>query len=393
MKVFKKNIIFFAIYLCFWLADALLIPYLGLFFAEKGLSGGQIAILSMVESIVPPVSAVLLGLIMSTVKNRTGFFVALPVGCAAAAAAMYYIGPFGGMIVATVVLYFCRTPYNGLVDRVLMACIHDTPGEYGKFRLGGSVGYGIGALIAGTVYSAYACRPLFFMYIPAIVATGLLCLKAPINITQDYSAVRPKLSTLLNFKVLKSRGGFFKIYGTLALFGFITATAGKFMAMYVAEQGLESTITGMLIAFAMIGEIIMFLSFPAMSKKLSPEAEFFLGFLVYLVRNISFYFIASLPMWLVMIMQIVGGAEFSIMWAAATQLVESNYPPEAGFIAQTLKSVFNSSIGYGLGCIMLSWFYDLGSIKSGYGVLLAINGACVLVYGFLACKERRVNEC
>ena len=73
MKVFRKNFIFFAIYFCFWLADALLIPYLGLFFEEIGLSGAQIALLSVVESVVPPVSAVLLGLIMSTVRSRTGF--------------------------------------------------------------------------------------------------------------------------------------------------------------------------------------------------------------------------------------------------------------------------------------------------------------------------------
>ena len=391
MKVFKKNFIFFAIYFCFWLADALLVPYLGLFFAEIGLSGAQIALLSAVESIVPPVSAVLLGVIMSTVRNRTAFFVGLPLGCAAAAAVMYYIGAFGGIVVATIVFYFCRTPYNGLVDRVLMACIHDTPGEYGKFRLGGSTGYGVGALIAGAVYSAHACKPLFFMYIPAIIATGLLCLKAPINIDQGEKQVKPRLSTLLNFKAMKNGGHFLKIYGTLALFGLITSTTGKFMAMFVAEQGLDSTVTGRLIAFAMAGEIIMFLCFPAISEKLSPEAEFFIGFLVFIARNASLYFISSMPLWLVMVMQIIGGAEFSIMWAAATQLVETSYPPEAGFIAQTLKTVFNTSVGYGLGCILLSWFYDRASLKAGYGLLFAVNAACVLFYGFLAVKAKKAR--
>lgn len=389
MKKLKGNTIFFIDYFVFWLADAFLVPYLGLFYVERDLSGAQIAVLSVVEAVIAPISAIVIGFVMNMVRSKKAFFVGIPVGSAVAALIMYYSGNFGGIVVATAAIYFCRTPFSSMVDRVLMARLHDRPEDYGVFRLGGSMGYGVGALIAGVVYAAFQCRPLFFMYVPAIIITGLCCLKFPMEDESPARSKRPDLKALFNVKSLVSTGGFLKIYGTLALFGFITSSAGKYMAVYVDQQGLDSSITGRMIAFAMIGEIIMFLVFPVFSKKFGPEALFFFGFLFYMARSVSILFIASIPLWLVMIMQIIGGAEFSVMWAAATSMVEANYPPESGFLAHTLKSVFNTSIGYGLGCVLLSVFYDLGQMKAGFGVLTAVNAICLVGYALLAVKAKK----
>ena len=389
MKKLKGNTIFFTDYFVFWLADAFLIPYLGLFYVERNLSGAQIALLSVIEAVVTPLSAIAIGLLMNMVHSKRAFFVGLPVGSAVAAMIMYYSGSFGGIIVATAVVYLCRTPFSTMVDRVLMARLHDRPEDYGVFRLGGSMGYGVGALIAGAVYSAFKCRPLFFMYVPAIIITGLCCLKFPMEEERASGRNRPDLKALFNVKAMVGSGSFLKIYGTLALFGFITSSAGKYMAVYVDQQGLDSSVTGRMIAFAMIGEIVMFIVFPAFSKKFGPEALFFFGFLFYMARSVSILFIASLPLWLVMVMQIIGGAEFSVMWSAATSMVEMNYPPESGFLAHTLKSVFNTSIGYSLGCVLLSVFYDLGRMKAGFGVLTAVNAACLIWYGLMAVRKKR----
>jgi len=403
----KRNRIFFFIYLIFWLADALLVPYLGLYYEEQGLTGTQIGTISLAEALVTPVAAILIGLLLSSAKKPLPFIVAMPIGCGVAAAAMFVFGNYAGILLTTIAFYFFRTPYNSAVDRILISRLHDNPASYSVYRCGGSTGYGIGALIAGAVYAAHNCKPLFWLYIPVIVATALFTFTikekrgtgSPEGGPGDGSASaeadgtvakheKKSLKDIFCFDGFTLNGTTLLIYGSLLLLGLTSASGGKFMAIYIRQQGIDPSITGTMIAFAMIGEISIAFLFPLFAKKLSSIEKFGLGFLFYLIKSCALTYIASLPMWLVLFAQIFGGAAFILLWTAATTMIEDAYPPKTGFVAQTLKSIFYSSIGYGAGCMMLAKFYDNNTLALGYNILVFIAVACTLAYITLSIVQR-----
>ena len=102
----KKTKIFFIIYMCFWLAENSLSPYLGLYYESRGLSGTQIGVINSVFSVAVILSALAIGVIGDKLQNSRTILLLLCagmiLGVASLAAGAGYI-----QILGAIVLYGC----------------------------------------------------------------------------------------------------------------------------------------------------------------------------------------------------------------------------------------------------------------------------------------------
>ena len=379
-----KNAPFFAVYLTYWLAYAALYPYLGLFYVERGFSGRQIAAFSIAEAVVTPVMSLLIGLLMARTRRTRRVLALLPALCCLAAAGLYFAGTFPLTLLCVALLCTFQPPVNDVCDRLLIHRLRAHPERYSRYRLGGSVGYGIGVVIAGSLYLRWGHRSSFALYTAAILAAAFFCTRIPQGDAPESADAQERFS----LRRLRPDRWFFFLYGAMVLYGIVESAYGKFMMIYAAGQGVSTAVSSTLVAAAMAGEMSMFLLFPLITARLSPTRQIALSFALCACRVWTLTWIGRLPAGVVLLGQFLGGGAFSIISTAETVLIGCAYPGKEGYTAQALKNIANSSVGYAVGSAILGELYQRGRLRAGYTGIAVLPLACAALYFLLSLEKR-----
>lgn len=357
-----KNKPYFGVYSFYWMAYAVLLPYIGIIYEQKGLTGSQIGAMSVLEAIIIPLAGAMVGFAFGRIKKIKLFLAAFPILCMCSAIGLYFSKGYFTLICSVACLYFFQTPINDATDRLLIARLRENANRFSNFRLGGSVGYGIGALLGSALYISFGSHVLFPTYCTVMLfAVGCILLLPMPQTIFDGNEKRKKHP--VSFSV---NGKFIYIYGTMLLYGFIEAAYGKFMALHIIEQGFATTLMGYMIAFTMVGEFLIFIFFPKIAQHMSAECQLMVSFFLGMLRLCSLTFISWLPMPLLFLSQMLGGGAFAILYTTITVLIEQTYPKEMGFAAQALKNIASNGIGYVLGSVWLGILYEKISLYAGY---------------------------
>lgn len=143
-------------------------PFLVLFYQRLGFSGTQIGALA---GISPLVTFAIVPLWMrfadTTHRHRLLMGIAF-LGAAAVVAGFPFLTTFASVIVCSVLLTGFIAPLMPFADNSAMHMLGDRKHRYGRVRIGGTLGYGIAAALAGLLverfglFSAFwACSGLF----------------------------------------------------------------------------------------------------------------------------------------------------------------------------------------------------------------------------------------
>ena len=103
--------------------------------------------MSVLEAVIIPVAGGMVGLILGRVKKIKWFIALLPLLCMLSAIGLYLSEGIFALICSAGCLYFFQTPINDATDRLLIARLGNNANRFSNYRLGGSGGYGIGALL------------------------------------------------------------------------------------------------------------------------------------------------------------------------------------------------------------------------------------------------------
>lgn len=379
-----KNKSFFGLYFTFWLADACLMPFLGLYFEECGFSGRQISVLAIVEAVVSPLFSLIIGAMMSRVKRPRSVLILLPILCSVVAFGMSNFSAFVPVLIFEALLYVVRPPINDIADKLLVHRLGDHAEKYSLYRLGGSLGYGLGAIIGGSIYSIYHSRASFSMYSMIILVTALFAF----FVGEDKDADACSWTNRISFSSFKFDRYFVFIYGTLTLYGILSSSYGKYLAIYCTQQGFGPAFSGKLIAMAMVGEIITFIIYPKINAKLKKTSRLSLAFFLAAMRISSICFVKYLPLWFIVIGISSGGGTFAILSTTMTVEIERRYKGPEGFAAQAMKGICIYSLGYAIGTVALGEFYEKGKLMAGYTVNVVIALLCVVLFLLLSFRRK-----
>jgi PPP family 3-phenylpropionic acid transporter len=382
-----KNKPYFGVYLFYWMAYAVLLPYIGIIYKQKGLTGSQIGVMSVLEAVIIPVAGGMVGLILGRVKKIKWFIALLPLLCMLSAIGLYLSEGIFALICSAGCLYFFQTPINDATDRLLIARLGNNANRFSNYRLGGSGGYGIGALLGSAITMYFSYNTLFFAYC-AIMLLALGCILL-LPIPKDIFETKENKRKYSLFCLINNK--FIYIYGTMLLYGFIEAAYGKFMALHIIEQGFSTTLMGYMIAFTMIGEFLIFVLFPKITKHISVECQLMISFFLGMLRLCSLTFISWFPMPVLFICQLLGGGAFAILYSTVTVLIEQTYPNEIGFAAQALKNIASNGIGYVLGSISLGIIYEQISLYTGYRLHAFVSIMAFFVFCLMFIKKKTLK--
>jgi PPP family 3-phenylpropionic acid transporter len=244
---------------------------------------------------------------------------------------------------------FCLSPIISLADYSVLNLLGDKRYEYGNVRVWGAVGFGISAWLTGAMVQKWGTGMLFvnfFIFMTCGVAVASQ-LPAPRMVrTESYWKGLRKLVTDARW------------YGfLLGLFmvGMSFSVINTYFILFVKSLGGGEALFGLSVAMASLSELPVFLFSSYMLRKWPAVRLMMLSVIVMAIRCFLISFMVDPRM--ALLVQLMHGLSFSLMWTAGVSYTGEIAPPGLGASAQALFSATQFGLASGAGALLGSQIY------------------------------------
>ncbi|HZG56841.1 MFS transporter [Paenibacillus sp.] len=360
-----------ALYYC---SNAVLLPYLPLYFAFKGFSAVQVGLLMMVGPCAAIVAQPVWGYVsdrFQTVKWVLALLWSLQLICSVA---MFVASGFAPTFVFVTLLYFFLMPSSPLLDSLTIRMSEEAGVGYGTVRMWGSIGFCIFSVLAGGILVAIGgVENLQWIYwgiwvFPLALAMFLKDVKiAAPPVTLRSLAVVGRNRTLLWFLLL--------VFVLMVPHRMNDA----FLGLYLTDLGATEQMVGLAWALAALSEVPTFYLLHRYMRRVHELALLGAVGLLYVVRWLL-YSIVSDP-FLLMFLQASHSITYAVFWISAVAYVVRVVPTELRSTGQSiLSAVFVGLAGLASGAFG-GWMEGWGGYDAAYFVGAFIAAAAGV--GFL----------
>jgi MFS transporter, PPP family, 3-phenylpropionic acid transporter len=336
-----KKIWPFSFYFLYFAALSSLMPFMVLFYQRLGFNGPQIGLLTGVPPLIT-LAAAPFWTGVADAKHWHKFVMGF--GIAVAALAMFllqWFASFAVIFILIIVFNISVSPVGALADSATINMLGKERALYGRIRLGGSIGWGLFAPIAGVMIQNYGLKIAFWIF-SAIMLINLFVSQRFVHGSRDEGAansgsIRIFLTNRrwLNFLFLSFLGGL----GNLSV--------ASFLFPYMAQLGANETTMGIALTISTLTEMIIFFFADRLVKRFTTYGLFILALIFIGIRSLLFAAI-SLPVW-VLVMQAFGGTLFPAMWVAGVSYADENAPVGLKSSAQGLFGAVSFGVGSAVG--------------------------------------------
>lgn len=344
-----KKIWPFSFYFLNYAAFAALIPFFVIFYQGLGFNGTQIGLLTGVPPLITLVCAPL-GTALADSTHRHKLIMGVGLVSAVVMAILLPAFTSFAVVFGIIALYnIFISPVGSLADSATMTMLGDEKAKYGRIRLGGTIGWGVFAPIAGVLVQNYGLNIAFWMFAAIMLINVFVSQNFDFGKHEDHASNNGGMKTLLtNCKW---------IFFLLASFvgGLGAFSVASYLYPYMAELGATKTQMGIASFVATATELPIFFFGNRLVKRFGSQRLFLSALALMGVR--SLLFAGASVSWMVYVIQALGGMMFPAMWLAGVSYAEENAPVGLKSTAQGLFSAmsfgFGSAVGGFIGGILL----------------------------------------
>lgn len=327
----------FTFYILYFAALSSLMPYLVIFYQKLAFSGAQIGLLTGIPPLVTLVASPFwTGLADS--KHWHKWIMAL--GIIVAVVAIFLLQSFTGFIFVFALIILFNTfisPVASLADSATMNMLGEERAMYGRIRLGGTIGWGVFAPIAGALIQRYGLNAGFWSF-SALMLVNLLVSMRFVHGAHEQSGSRQSgIRTLLtnrrwiNFLFLAFLGGI----GSFSV--------ASYLFPYMAELGANESTMGIASSIATMTEVVIFFFGNRLVKKFGSYGLLVLALGMSGIRSLLYSLVSTPSM--VLILQAFGGTIFPALWLAGVSYADENSPLNLKSSAQGLFGAMMFGVG------------------------------------------------
>ena len=367
----------FLYYLAYFGAAAFLQPFIILFFQERGFTGAQIGLLAGLTPLVTLIGAPLwTGLADARMRHRLIMSLSILV-CIITAAIFPFISTFALMIPLVILYALFAASVNSFADSATMAMLGAEKQLYGRVRLGGTIGWGILAPVAGLIIDRYGLRWAFWGYAAIMLITLIICQKFTFGAPAESGSLLRDVRQVLTDR----RWGLFL---ALAFVGGIAFTlVNSYLFPYLAELGISRSTMGVALFIATLSEMPVLFFANYLLKRFTARGLFVLGILITGVRLILYGALNFQTG--ILIFQLLNGLTYPMVWVAGVSYANELAPEGMKATAQGLLGAV--VLGFGAAAGGLVGGLMLGSLH-GQVTFLIIGGFVLGAVGVIMLVER-----
>lgn len=368
-----------AIYLVTFFAFSAIIPYQALYYSSINFSASEIGLLLGVGPLLSLIATPFWTGLADARKRHSLILVGGVTAAVLFNATIPLLSSYSFLLVLLVVILLglLSSHIIPLEDSATMHMLGSQRALYGKLRLWGSAGFGVGAAILGVVFNAVGLVWVFWTFSMIMALNLVLMRNLEFERSPEPAPVLPGVRALFG----SPRWLLFFLISFLAGVGL--AAHHSFMSLLVADFGpSELTVFGSFIpASAVIGlallistasEVpVMFFS-DNLLKTFSIRRLLVLSLVVIALRDLMYSM--DVGAWQVLAVQALHGFTFATLWLAGVNFVAQNAPSGLKATAQGLFNTIFLGFGFSAGNFGSGALIDLIGIQGMY----AIAGGIVL---------------
>jgi PPP family 3-phenylpropionic acid transporter len=369
-----KKIWPFSFYFLYFAAFSALIPFFVIFYQQLGFNGTEIGLLTGVPPLITLFAAPLgTGLADSMRKHK----LIMGIGILSAVAMAVLLPAFRGFVIIFVIIILYNifmAPVGSLADSATMTMLGEEKAMYGRIRMGGTIGWGVFAPIAGFVVQHYGLNSAFWIFTVIMVINFFVSQQFDFGKHEEHEQSHGGIKFFLT-----DRKWIFFLAASF-LGGVGAFSVASYLYPYMAGLGATEIQMGIASLIATLTEIPIFFFGNTLVKRYGAQRLVTASLVLMGLRGLMFA-AASTPL-MVYAVQALGGTMFALLWLAGVSYAEENAPAGLKSTAQGLFSAmsfgFGSAVGGFIGGILLE---SIGG-RSMFLVLgVAILAAIVLIEG------------
>eukprot|EP00795_Rhopilema_esculentum_P014631 gene14631-5716_t len=260
---------------------------------------------------------------------------------------LFLITLFGTLIAA---------PALALVDTATLQMLGKETHRYGRQRLTGSLGWGMGAFIVGaSLQTTHKCSmkknreivdyiPAFYVFAVMMTLGLIVAIRFRFKTKEGKGGQGTSLGVGLS--ALKSPTYVMFLFTALYL-GFLMAFIKTFLFWHLKDLGGTQLLFSVISAVNCVAEVSMYFLSEKLIKKIGQIRVLYLGLICYSIR--LFYYSVIPYTWMVLAVELLPGITTAAVWAACLSYVSLNSRPGAQTTMQCILHGVHWGLGYGAG--------------------------------------------
>jgi PPP family 3-phenylpropionic acid transporter len=361
-----KKLISFSYYVVFFAAQAAFLPFIVLYYQELGFDGAQIGLLTGIIPLITLVAVPLwTRLADATGKHRLIMSFAMSIGVVG-----FVIFPmvraFAPLLLLGVLINSFLSPVSSFADSATVLMLGDQKDLYGRIRIGGTIGYGVMAPIAGLLVENQGLKMAFWGAAMLFFLGMLISQKFEYAEGREEDSEGGSVWTLL-------RNPHWLLFMFLAFAaGLSLAATGTYFYPYMKELGVKESMMGVAVTVGTVAELPTFFFGNRLLKRFGAYRLFLLAMVMNGARPLLFAISGSvIPILLIQLLNVLA---FPATWLAGVAYANENAPDN---LKTTAQGLFGTMI-FGVGMAAGGFFGGVLLESIGGQGMFAVFGAVVL---------------
>jgi len=367
----------------FYLASiGIILPFLPLLFQSRGLTYGQIGILMAIGPLVSMLVQSPWGYLsdrLRTVRKVIMFQISMAF---LMSFLLFNLESFYLLLPASFIFFAFAWPPLPLIDCLTLAIVREQGGSFGSYRLWGSLGFAVTALVAGSILAVVGIDNINYIYQGVLLIALLFA-----ALTQD----APQAAQPVGFEQLKKLITRKEVLLFLLLIALINTTNkvnDAFLSIFIRGIGGSEADVGLAWTIGPLCEVpVLAFSF-LLLVRFSELTLLALAAAIYSVR--WFLFSITTDPALVSLIQVMHGLSFGLFYVSAVSYISKIVPQHLRASGQGLFSTFSGGVA-GIAGSLLG-----GYIMDGFGVRFLYTTCSILalasVGAFLALSRSQARK-
>ncbi len=331
---FTFNVVIYA-------ASAFVSPFMVLYYQSLGFTGAQIGVMNGISPLVTFLSAPLwTGFADATRRHRLLMTLAILLGVVLLAVYPVLRG-FAPVLLVGLLLSFSLAPVTPFADSAAMFMLGAEKEMYGRIRLGGTIGYGLAATLAGLLVQSHGLRLAFWGSAMLFLAGAAVSQRLAYGPSKVGAPASDRVRALL-------ANPCWLLFLTMAFAGGAAMAAlNNYLFSYLSELGANEATMGFALTVGTLSEVPVLFFGDRLLRRFRPY-----GLLTWSMALTGLRMVllgASRTPGLVLGVQLLNGVTLPIMWVAGVSYADENAPAGLKATAQGLFGAMLMGLGMAVG--------------------------------------------
>ncbi|RBO82752.1 MFS transporter [Marinomonas aquiplantarum] len=365
----------FFFYFFFCCLIGVMMPYISVYYKSIGLSASEIGRLMSTFTLSGIVIPHFWGWLTAKIGLPKRILQCAVIGCFIAVLPFNWNKEFESLWLLTCCMALFYSALLPMTDSLAVRSIRRLDVPYTRLRVGGSIGYVVAVAAGGFLigqFGAWIVIPTMCAFLALAVVTIFFVKE------QAYEASNHKEPA--SFASLLKEPESLLFFG-LAFLAFMShAPFNVFFAVHLSDFGYSGEAIGLLMAFGVIIEIILFLFFGNTVKRFDVVHLVMLCFVCGVVRWLLVGWFTS-NVWILMFTQMLHCITFALFHMVSIEQIRRLFPERYAGQGQAMYSAFAIGLGGGLGMVVTgylwewvggAWAFTAAAIVSGLALIILI---------------------